>query len=71
MYFKKLMNFTGNIVLYNHFRNVYRSLKVFFKMVIDHEKCYKNFIYILCVCVCVCWRERERERVTLLNARAG
>ena len=37
MYFKKLMNFTGNIVLYNHFTNVYRSLKVFFKMERERE----------------------------------
>ena len=37
MYFKKLMNLTANIVLYNHFTNVYRSLKGFLKMVIDHE----------------------------------
>ena len=53
MYFKKLMNFTGNIVLYNHFTNVYRSLKVFFKMVIDHES-VTRILCIFFVCVCVC-----------------
>ena len=41
-----LMNFTGNIVLYNHFTNVYSSLKLFFKMVIDHEMCWQHFIII-------------------------
>ena len=46
MYFKKLMNLTGNIVLYNHFTNVYRSLKGFLKMVIDHEMCWQHFIII-------------------------
>ena len=44
MYFKKRMNFTVNIVLYNHFTNVYRSLKGFLTLVIDHEKCCQQFI---------------------------
>ena len=43
MHFKKLMNFTDNIVLYNNFTNVYRSLKGFLKMVIDHEKFWQQF----------------------------
>ena len=59
MYFKKLMNFTGNIVLYNHFTNVYRSLKVFLKMVISWKVLQEFYIYSLCVCVCVLERERE------------
>ena len=44
MHFKKLMNFTDNIVLYNNFTNVYRSIKGFLKMVIDHEKFWQQFM---------------------------